>query len=1056
MRARYLVLVALLATGCSERGDALPTPLVTPLQFATNELPQAVVGVPYSVNIKLEVPQLRLQWRVSAGQLPPGLTLGTFGATSLLAGRPTEAGTWDVVIAVQGRNQVEASRSFSLVVEPLLPLQWVTTELAPAWLDEPYSAVIEITGGAPAPLRWSFAQLRTQPDLRIEADDRHLRIMGTPSQVEDRNIIVQVRDTQDQFESRTFTFSVAPPAPPPFRIQTTMLPVAEPGIFYRATIAAVGGRPPYYWDLESTPDWLTVGGGPRLDLPLSGLPGRAGPWLIKVRVQDSADSVVESELLLSVAGAPPVAIRSSSITSARVGVNMQWDLQAVGASGRVAWQVAGLPNGVLTTVSGPEHRLLRIEGRPDLDGRFEVEFAVTSDWGPTSLTRTLVVHPIEISSSTLTPGRVGAPYNGALSVLGGQAPHAWSVDSDLPFGLTLHPDGNLRGIPAAGGTYTPTVTVTDAVGRITQRTLHLQIDGSASPLSIRIERPFELRTCAPGGVFLVAEGGAYAGYQWSLQGATLPADYALTQTATTARIGGHTTEAGSYSALVVLSDAQGTTVSATVAFEVTGPSFHWLAAQRIPPGQTAREEMLIDVCPKTIGPAQPFLPPSPTASRLIWSGPAGLRFSEAGEHLLVPFGAEIQRLDVSGPTVAFGQALTQASADTWLVSFEVDATATRIAYYYGIRSAQTEGLDYREVTTNGPGPVHALHLDQLGLDLGSFSPTGLALAFKPDDAADGLTIAQFGGPAPVLDVVWLNAWGSSYQWTWTPDGQRLLLNVNTSSGPRLFEVDLNGPRPLVPSEISPLSAIVHWRVSPDSRWLAIIRPGGYVDLHRLGTNSPGTALHPGVRDVNALQWSPQGDKLAYTGKLTATSPRQPFVVPVGAAGAGQPVTLPTPARWDGGSYYRWSPDGQATYLITYDATTRDQTLTIWTLSGPPLAHRYPFGQAGFWPQAWRAEFLWLSKHERGQEGLAVIGLRNGTPGAILPIEFPVGFIAGLSDPKPWISSDGRRAFLTTTDGNAARLTRVLLDATGHPMPAEHFGPPSSRAWQSLDFVVQPR
>ncbi len=71
-----------------------------------------------------------------------------------------------------------------------------------------------------------------------------------------------------------------------------------------------------------------------------------------------------------------------------------------------------------------------------------------------------------ILTSDLTNGRVGSGYNQGINVTGGIAPYTFSLTAGtLPSGLTLNPaTGALSGTPTAGGTYTFTITVTDANG----------------------------------------------------------------------------------------------------------------------------------------------------------------------------------------------------------------------------------------------------------------------------------------------------------------------------------------------------------------------------------------------------------------------------------------------------------------------------------------------------------------------------------------------------------------------------------------------------------------
>ena len=109
-----------------------------------------------------------------------------------------------------------------------------------------------------------------------------------------------------------------------------------------------------------------------------------------------------------------------------------------------------------------------ISGSPTVAGPFAFTVRATDAAGFTvDRAYTVTVVPAAlILTSDLGNGRVGSGYNHGISVSGGTAPYAFSVTAGtLPSGLTLDPaTGALSGTPIVGGTYTFTITVTDANG----------------------------------------------------------------------------------------------------------------------------------------------------------------------------------------------------------------------------------------------------------------------------------------------------------------------------------------------------------------------------------------------------------------------------------------------------------------------------------------------------------------------------------------------------------------------------------------------------------------
>ena len=70
---------------------------------------------------------------------------------------------------------------------------------------------------------------------------------------------------------------------------------------------------------------------------------------------------------------------------------------------------------------------------------------------------------MEITSRTLTSGKIGQTYTEILSATGGVAPLTWTLEKgSLPLGLTLGPDGVISGTPSSAGVTTFLVQVTDS------------------------------------------------------------------------------------------------------------------------------------------------------------------------------------------------------------------------------------------------------------------------------------------------------------------------------------------------------------------------------------------------------------------------------------------------------------------------------------------------------------------------------------------------------------------------------------------------------------------
>ena len=84
--------------------------------------------------------------------------------------------------------------------------------------------------------------------------------------------------------------------------------------------------------------------------------------------------------------------------------------------------------------------------------------------------------PLQIETSSLPAGQSGNSYSASLAATGGTQPYSWSVSSGaFPSGVALSTSGAISGVPAATGTFSFSVSVTDAVQNTAAATLSLTV-----------------------------------------------------------------------------------------------------------------------------------------------------------------------------------------------------------------------------------------------------------------------------------------------------------------------------------------------------------------------------------------------------------------------------------------------------------------------------------------------------------------------------------------------------------------------------------------------------
>lgn len=382
----------------------------TPLEIRTASLPVASVNFIYSETLKAAGGENPYQWKLAAGRLPNGLTLGTSGA---LLGTPIDTGTFPITVAVNdtGDPMQTVQRSFSLTVAALNALQVATPALPQAKLSAPYSSILTASGGV-APYKWTAISGNLPSSLIVSPSGT---ISGEITQPGSYRVVLEVRDSGNPTQTvlKSFNLAVAgAPASAPvmsavpessyrFRIVTSGLPPGQASALYSAPLGADGGTPPYRWSLFSN----RLPPGLRLEPSgaVTGMPTAPGVYGFTLRATDSSDTPISA--------------------------SQQYQLTIVGGS------TAGLPAPGVSAPNGGNGN----GAAPAL----------------------------RMVTTSLPDGHVNEAYSAAMTVAGGLQPYAWTLTSGaMPVGLTMQSSkGQIRGAPAALGTFSFVIEVSDSSGQ---------------------------------------------------------------------------------------------------------------------------------------------------------------------------------------------------------------------------------------------------------------------------------------------------------------------------------------------------------------------------------------------------------------------------------------------------------------------------------------------------------------------------------------------------------------------------------------------------------------
>lgn len=186
------------------------------LAISTAQLPRAIRGEPYGVQIAAEGGVAPYEFSLGGGTLPAGLTLGS---TGLLSGTPTApASVTELRIRVTDRRSSLAERTLSLtlVARPVI----TTTTLPNGTVGTAYQATL--AGEGAPPLAWRVAA--GQLPVGITLNSATGALTGRPTSPGNASFTIELSDATGLLATRPFTVNVS--AVPIPGVSITQLPEA--------------------------------------------------------------------------------------------------------------------------------------------------------------------------------------------------------------------------------------------------------------------------------------------------------------------------------------------------------------------------------------------------------------------------------------------------------------------------------------------------------------------------------------------------------------------------------------------------------------------------------------------------------------------------------------------------------------------------------------------------------------------------------------------------------------------------------------------------------------
>jgi large repetitive protein len=276
-------------------------------------------------------------------------------------------------------------------------------------------------------------------------------------------------------------------------VSPTTLPDATQGRNYNVSVSAVGGQSPYLFTVTGLPPGLSVNslnmivGQCTAESPSgvtisvtdgeSPTPGTASVGPLPLHCNPAPQITNTSPLLPGTTGTP---------YSATFTTNALFDPPGAAP---FTWTLTQgtLPSGFTVSSSGV------LTGTAVTSQMYSFSVTFTDRWGATTTKAFQVTFdsPITITTSSLPPGTAGTVYpSTAIGASGGTGSGTYSfAATGLPSGLSINStSGVISGTPTQSGSFTPSITVSDPDGQMTQASIPLTISPSAA-ISITTASP---------------------------------------------------------------------------------------------------------------------------------------------------------------------------------------------------------------------------------------------------------------------------------------------------------------------------------------------------------------------------------------------------------------------------------------------------------------------------------------------------------------------------------------------------------------------------------------
>jgi uncharacterized protein YhjY with autotransporter beta-barrel domain len=504
-------------------------------------LPAGSQGVAYSQTLIASGGSGGYVFSISAGALPPGLSLASGGA---ITGTPSAGGTFNFTAFVQDSNGNTGTRAYALnigtnsltVSPPTLPNG--TQGVA-------YSQTVSASGGT-GPYTFLVSGGALPNGLALDGNTG--AITGTPTVPGPFSFTIRATDSINNVGSQTYNVNIGTNI---LTVNPATLPGGTIGTAYNQTVTASGGTGGYTFAVTSgaLPTGLALSSGGAL----TGTPSASGPFNFTIEATDSSANTGSRAYAVTI-GAAPLTVNPATLPNGQQGTAYNQTIVASGGVGPYSYAVL---SGSLPTGLSLDPGTGAITGTPSAGGTFNFTIQAT-DAQPSTGTRAYTVNigtnSLTVNPASLPNGTQGVGYNQTVVASGGTGPYTYAVSAGaLPAGLSLNVNsGAITGTPSGSGPSAFTIRATDSLNNFGSRAYNINI--GTNSLTINPATLPGSVTGRPYSATVVASGGT-GPYTYSVSAGALPPG--LTLNPASGLISGTMTAQGAFAFTISALDSLG-------------------------------------------------------------------------------------------------------------------------------------------------------------------------------------------------------------------------------------------------------------------------------------------------------------------------------------------------------------------------------------------------------------------------------------------------------------------------------------------------------------------